>query len=84
MRCPVLRGNRTAPEREDREKLGFETEKNGKRDICFWIVEKVIGPAELDEHGADCSEDDEIIPALAKSDSSDADIQDRNIAEERG
>ena len=64
--------------------MGFETEKTAKRDICFRIVEKLKGPAELDEHRAGRREQDEIIPALAKSDGGDANIQDRDVAEERG
>ena len=70
--------------RENREELRFEAEENGERDIRFRRFEKLKGPAELDEHRAGRREQDEIIPALAQSDGGDANIQDRDVAEERG
>ena len=70
--------------RENREELRFEAEKNGERDICLRIFEKLPTPGELGQRGAGRREQDEIIPALAQSDGGDANIQDRDVAEERG
>ena len=70
--------------RENREELRFEAKKNGERDIRFRRFEKLEGPAEFDEHRAGRREQNEIIPALAQGDGGDANIQDRDVAEERG
>src|SRR5205085_746391 len=73
-----------ASEREDREELRFEPEKNRDRSIRLPIIEEPIGPGELYEHGAGRCERDEVIPALSQGDSRDPDIQNRDVTEERG
>src|SRR5439155_2272151 len=83
-RRPVLHGKSATPEREDGEKLSFETEKDGQSSICLRIVEKLKSPAELHQHRASRGKDNEIIPTLAKSDGGDANVQDCDVAEERG
>ena len=47
-------------------------------------IRRTSNPGELGQRGAGRREQDEIIPALAQSDGGDADIQDRDVAEERG
>ncbi len=82
-RRPVSRGMEAPGKGVDREKLHFEAEENPKSDVRFRDCEEFIRPRELHQDGAGGREQDEIIPAFAQGDGGDADVQHRDVPEER-
>ena len=82
-RCPVRGRMEPARPGVNREKLRFESDENREGDVPLFDHEKFIGPREFHQDGAGGREQNQIIPAFAQRDGGNADVQHRDVTEER-
>ncbi len=64
--------------------MRFEAKKNGERGVRFPRFEESVGPGKFHEDRSGGGQQNEIVPAFAQRDCGDANIQDRDVAKERG